>query len=68
MTIEELAEEYEHQYNVIMAKIESLTPLLRVYRGEDLLRLRKKLVIYEDMANSCKTTSDLLRNYYKKED
>lgn len=43
MDITQLAEEYENQYRVLNAKIQGLRPLLCVYRGEDLVLLRKKL-------------------------
>lgn len=43
MLIEELAQEYRTQYNVLCAKMDGLRPLLSVYGGEDLYRLRRKL-------------------------
>ncbi len=39
MTIDRLAKEYDHQYNVLNAKIDGLRPLLYVYTGEDLYLL-----------------------------
>ena len=51
MDITQLAEEYENQYRVLNAKIQGLRPLLCVYRGEDLVLLRKKIKIYYDMAS-----------------
>ena len=39
MLIEELAQEYRTQYNVLCAKMDGLRPLLSVYGGEDLYRL-----------------------------
>lgn len=64
MTIDELANEYEIQYKIVCAKMDGLKPLLRVYSGEDLLILRKRLKIYYDMACECKRISNLLLHYY----
>ena len=51
MTIEELAREYEQQYDRLNAKMDALKPLLCVYRGQDLYLLRKRIRIYYDMAS-----------------
>lgn len=67
MTIEELADEYEKQYENLNDKINALKPLLTIYRGEDLLQLRKRIKIYYDMATECKCTSTLLRGYYEED-
>lgn len=67
MTIEELADEYEKQYEILNDKINALKPLLTIYRGEDLLQLRKRIKIYYDMATECKRTSTLLRGYYEED-
>lgn len=67
MTIDELADEYEGQYKAICAKMDGLRPLLSVYRGEDLVLLRKKLKIYYDMACECKHVSALLSRYYEED-
>lgn len=67
MTINELAHEYEQQYKVMSAKIDGLRPLLSVYRGEDLVRLRRKIRIYYDMACECKRTASMLFGYYEEE-
>ncbi|MCH5316518.1 MAG: hypothetical protein J1E05_00955 [Eubacterium sp.] len=64
MTIEELAEEYRGQYEVLSAKIDGLRPLLYVYTGEDLYLLRKRIKIYYDMAYECKRISKMLTDYY----
>lgn len=68
MTINELAQEYEHQYNIINSKMQAMRPLLCIYRGEDLLVLRRKIKIYYDMACECKRTASLLNGYYDEED
>ena len=65
MTIEELAKEYEAQYNTLKAKMDGLTPLLSVYRGKELYLLRKRIAIYYDMACECKHTAQLLKSYYE---
>lgn len=68
MTIIELAHEYEQQYNVLNTKMDALKPLLCVYRGQDLMLLRKRLKIYYDMACECKRTASLLNGYYEEDE
>ena len=68
MTIIELAREYEKQYDILTAKMDGLRPLLRVYTGEDLYRLRRKIKTYYDMACECKQVSTILNHYYDEED
>lgn len=68
MTIEELAREYEAQYNTVCAKMDGLKPLLCIYTGEDLLLLRRKIKIYYDMACECKRVSSILLHYYEDEE
>ncbi len=67
MTIDELAREYEAQYNVLSAKMDALRPLLCVYSGKDLYLLRRKLRIYYDMACECRRTASLLKGYYEED-
>lgn len=64
MTINELAHEYEQQYNILNAKLDAMKPLLCIYRGNDLVLLRRKMKIYYDMACECKRTASLLFGYY----
>lgn len=64
-SLTDLAGEYEQQYNVINARIEGLRPLLRVYTGEELLDLRRRIKTYYDMAIQCKVISKTLENYYE---
>ncbi len=68
MTIDELASEYEKQYNNLNAKMDGLRPLLSVYTGEDLYKLRAKIKTYYNMACECKCISTLLTHYYDEED
>ena len=68
MTIDELASEYQKQYDVLSAKMDGLRPLLFVYTGEDLYKLRRKLKTYYNMACECKNISTLLTHYYDNED
>ena len=68
MTINELAHEYEQQYKVLSARLDAMKPLLCVYRGEDLVSLRRKIKIYYDMACECKRISSLLSRYYDEEE
>ena len=67
MTIDELAREYEAQYNVLSAKMDAIKPLLCVYSGKELYILRRKLRIYYDMACECRRKASLLRGYYEEE-
>lgn len=67
MTIDELAREYEKQYNSLCAKMDGLKPLLKIYHGEDLLLLRKRIKIYYDMACECKRINALLSRYYEED-
>ncbi len=64
MTIDELAEEYEKEYQKLCNKIEGLRPLLSIYSGQDLMNLRKKIRIYYDMALECRATYKILSAYY----
>lgn len=64
MSIDELARDYERQYNILSAKMDALRPLLCVYTGKDLYLLRKRIKIYYDMACECKNTASLLKGYY----
>lgn len=65
MTITQLADEYNQQYNVLNAKMDALRPLLCVYTGEDLFLLRKRMKIYYEMACECRRTASLLSGYYE---
>lgn len=67
MTINELAREYEQQYQVLSNRLDALKPLLSVYTGNDLLLLRRKIRIYYDMACECKRTASLLNGYYEED-
>ena len=67
MTIEELAREYEKQYDILNIKIDGLRPLLCIYTGQDLLLLRRKIKIYYDMACECKQTAVVLLGYHGEE-
>lgn len=68
MTIEQMAHEYEQQYNILSIKMDALRPLLCVYKGEELYMLRRKLKIYYQMACECRRTASLLNGYYEEED
>ena len=68
MTINELAHEYEQQYKILSARLDEMKPLLNVYRGNDLVLLRRKIRIYYDMACECKRTASMLFGYYDEED
>ena len=63
MDIDELAKEYDKQYKVLCAKVDGLKPLLSVYRGEDLFKLRRKMRIYYDMACECRNMSGFFEEF-----
>ncbi len=67
MKIEELAAEYERQYEILNAKLDGLSPLLSVYTGQDLYLLRRKIRTYYDMACECKQIAVLLQSYYEED-
>lgn len=67
MNIDELAHEYNEQYRIICAKMDGLRPLLSVYSGEDLYRLRRKIRVYYDMACECRHIAALLSGYYEED-
>lgn len=67
MTLDELAREYEAQFLIAAAKVEGLAPLLKIYSGRRLRALRKKILVYYDMACECRYTASLLRGYYEVE-
>lgn len=68
MTLDELSKEYEQQYRILCARIESLRPLLCVYTGEELRRLRQRIRTYYSMASDCSHISHILSGYYDGED
>lgn len=47
---------------------DGLRPLLSVYGGEDLYRLRRKLRTYYEMACECRHIATILESYYDEED
>ena len=67
MTITELAQEYENQYKALSTRLDAMKPLLSVYRGEDLVSLRRKIKIYYDMAYECRRTASMLFGYYEED-
>ena len=67
MTIEELAREYEAQYDLLAARVDALTPLLDIYQGKRLYDLRRKIKTYYDMACECRHIASLLLKYYRED-
>lgn len=67
ISVTDLAEQYERQYNIINAKIAGLRPLLYVYTGEDLYLLRRRIKTYYEMATECRITAVSLKKYYEDE-
>lgn len=59
----QLIDKYEQQYRILNYKIDSLKPLLLIYKGDDLAILRKRIKLYYDIARECKEVASLLKNY-----
>lgn len=68
MTLTELANEYEQLYKHFSAKLDAMYPLLCIYRGQQLLKLRRDMKTYYDMACECKITASMLKGYYEEDD
>lgn len=64
MTLQELGVEYREQASAIQSSIDKLRPLLRLYHGDELLALKRQLLILYDMSRDCKKISTYLQQYY----
>ncbi len=64
MTLKELARTYREQDELLQVSIKRTRALLKVARGEELLRVRRKLLILYDMSRDMKQTAYILENYY----
>lgn len=59
--IENLCELYEEEYRSLNYRIETFGPLLLLYEGEELYKLRRRIKLYYDMACECKKIVALLK-------
>ena len=64
-TINELALEYFEQYEILTNKINKMFETLPNAKGEEIFLLRKKIKVYNDMAEEALKTYYKLKNYYK---
>ena len=64
MTLKELARTYREQDELLQVSIKRTRALLKVARGEELLQVRRKLLILYDMSRDMKQTAYILENYY----
>lgn len=60
MTVNELANCYKDQAELLSSKVEGLKPLLHVYTGNDLATLKHRIKFYYNMSVECKRISKLL--------
>lgn len=64
MTLKELGSTYREQDRLLQESIKKTRALLRVARGEELLAVRRKLLILYDMSRDMREIADVLENYY----
>ena len=64
MTLKELGSTYREQDKLLQESIKKTRALLRVARGEELLTVRRKLLILYDMSRDMREIADVLENYY----
>ncbi|MBR5272084.1 MAG: hypothetical protein IKU25_01630 [Clostridia bacterium] len=64
MTLKELGRTYRDQDELLQVSIKRTRALLKVARGEELLKVRRKLLILYDMSRDMKYVAHLLENYY----
>lgn len=64
-TINELALEYFEQYEILTKRVNEMFEMLPNASGEEIFLLRKKIKVYNDMADEALKTYYKLKNYYK---
>lgn len=64
MTLKELGSTYREQDKLLQESIKKTRALLRAARGEELLAVRRKLLILYDMSRDMRDIADVLENYY----
>ncbi|MBR5218165.1 MAG: hypothetical protein IKV89_00395 [Clostridia bacterium] len=64
MTLKELGSTYREQDRRLQESIKKTRALLKVARGEELLAVRRKLLILYDMSRDMREIADVLENYY----
>ncbi len=64
MTLKTLADEYFEEAQRLRKRIYELRNLEEEATGQDLYNIRRKIMIYNTMANDCMKTSEYLGCYY----
>lgn len=64
MTLKELGSTYREQDERLQETIKKTRVLLKVARGEELLAVRRKLLILYDMSRDMREIAGILENYY----
>lgn len=64
MTLKELGSTYREQDKRLQETIKKTRALLKVARGEELLRVRRNLLILYDMSRDMREIAEVLENYY----
>ena len=64
MTLKELGRTYREQDELLQPSIKRMRALLKVARGEELLSVRRKLLILYDMSRDLRHVAHVLENYY----
>lgn len=66
MNLQELANEYKNQAELIKRKLVKLHREEKTAQGEELYRIRKRIKNYEIMQFECMAVYNELNNYYDK--
>ena len=64
MTLKELGRTYREQDELLQTSIKRMRALLKVAHGEELLNVRRKLLILYDMSRDLRYVAHVLENYY----
>ena len=64
MTLKELGSTYREQDRLLQETIKKTRLLLKVATGEELLAVRRKLLILYDMSRDMREIASILENYY----
>lgn len=64
MTLKELGSTYREQDRLLQESIKRNRALLKVAKGEEILALRRKLLILYDMSRDMREIACILENYY----
>ena len=64
MTLKELGSTYREQDRLLQESIKRNRALLKVAKGEEILAIRRKLLILYDMSRDTREVACILENYY----